>query len=79
MNERLSSSREKNKGTYRRRNMDEKSCVTPAGTSNEFDVQNKWGKNTDTHTHSHTTVGCQCLPVIWTLPFIVFKEKSERT
>ena len=28
--------------------MDEKSCVTPAGTSNEFDVQNM-GKKTHTH------------------------------
>ena len=26
--------------------VDEKSCVTPAGTSNELDVQNKWEENT---------------------------------
>ena len=30
---------------------DEKSCVTPAGTSNELDVQNEWEKNTHTQTH----------------------------
>ena len=39
--ERLNPSREKNKGMNRRRKVDEKSCVTPAGTSNELDVQNK--------------------------------------
>ena len=44
--ERLNPSREKNKGMHRRRKVDEKSCVasscvTPAGTSNELDVQNK--------------------------------------
>ena len=27
------------------------SCVTPAGTSNKPDVQNKWEKKTHTHTH----------------------------
>ena len=27
--------------------------MTPAGTSNEFDVQNKWEENTHTHT-SHS-------------------------
>ena len=34
---------------HRRRKVDEKSCVTLAGTSNELDVQNKWinGKKTD--------------------------------
>ena len=26
------------------------SCVTPAGTSNELNVQNKWEENTHTHT-----------------------------
>ena len=26
-------------------------CVTPAGTSNELDVQNGWEENTHTHTH----------------------------
>ena len=26
------------------------SCVTPAGTSNELDVQNGWEENTHTHT-----------------------------
>ena len=40
----------KNKGTHLRRKVDEKSCVTPAGTSNKFDVQNKWEENTHTHT-----------------------------
>ena len=28
------------------------SCVTPAGTSNELDVQNEWEENTHTHTHT---------------------------
>ena len=28
------------------------SCVTPAGTSNELDVQNVWEENI--HTHAHT-------------------------
>ena len=46
--EQLNPSREKNKSTYRRRKVDEKSCSTPAGTSNEFDVQNKWEENTHT-------------------------------
>ena len=47
-------SREK-KGTHRRRKVDEKSCVTftPAGTSNELVVQNKWEENTHTYTHDH--------------------------
>ena len=27
------------------------SCVTPAGTSNELDVQNEWEENTHTNTH----------------------------
>ena len=38
-------SREK-EGTHRRRKVDEKSCATPAGTSNELDVQNEWEENT---------------------------------
>ena len=46
--ERLNPSREKNECTHRRRKADEKSCVTPAGTSNEVDVQNKWEENTHT-------------------------------
>ena len=45
-----SPSREKNEGTYGRKKVDEKSCVTPAGTSNELDVQNEWEENTHTHT-----------------------------
>ena len=28
------------------------SCVTPAGTSNELDVQNGWEENTHTHTEN---------------------------
>ena len=32
------------------------SCVTPAGTSNELDVQNEWEENTHTHTQSATLV-----------------------
>ena len=42
--ERLNPSREN-----RRRKVDENSCVAPAGTSNELDVQNKWEENTQTH------------------------------
>ena len=42
---RLNPSREKNKGTHRRRKVGEKSCVSPAGTS---DVQYKWEENTHT-------------------------------
>ena len=30
------------------------SCVTPAGTSNELDVQNEWEENTHTHTYHIT-------------------------
>ena len=45
-------SREKLGKHRRRRNkVDEKSCVTPAGTSNDFDVQNKLGRK-----HTHTTL-----------------------
>ena len=45
--------REKKLGTHRRRKVDKNpvwpsSCVTPAGTSNELDVQNKWEENTHT-------------------------------
>ena len=39
---------------HRRKKVDEKSCVTPAGTSNELDVQNEWEENT--HTHKHTLI-----------------------
>ena len=28
--------------------------MTPAGTSNELDVQNEWKENTHTHTHTHS-------------------------
>ena len=45
----LNPSHKKNKGMHRRRNVDDKSCVTQAGTSNELDVQNKWEENTHTH------------------------------
>ena len=34
--------------------MAEKSCVIPAGTSNELDVQNEWKEITHTHTHTKT-------------------------
>ena len=44
--ERLNPSREKKKGTHRRKKMDHKSCVTLAGTSNEFNVHDKWEENT---------------------------------
>ena len=46
--ERLNPSREKNEGTLRRRKVDDKFYVTPAGTSSEIDVQNKWEENTYT-------------------------------
>ena len=39
---------EENTHAHRRRKVDDKSCVTPADTSNEFDVQNKWEENTRT-------------------------------
>ena len=32
--------------------------MTPAGTSNELDVQNRWVENTHTHTVSYVTVSC---------------------
>ena len=39
---------------HRKRKVDKKSCVTPAGISNELDVQNKWEENTHTNTtHAH--------------------------
>ena len=34
--------------------VDEKSCVTPAGTSNELDVQNEWEENTNTWSHIYS-------------------------
>ena len=37
-----------------RRRKAEKYCVTPAGTSNELDVQNEWEENTHTHRHNAT-------------------------
>ena len=46
------------------------SCVTPAGTSNELDVQNEWEENT----HTQTLVLCcgctlaQCVPCLYLLP-----------
>ena len=55
--ERLNPSREKNKGAHCRRKLDEKSWVTPAGPSNEFDVQNKWEENT----HTQLLAGNVCL------------------
>ena len=38
------------------------SCVTPAGTSNELDVQNEWEENT--HTHTHTRINRVRLPIL---------------
>ena len=36
--------------------------MTPAGTSNELDIQNEWEENTHTHTQGSTGEGCQsCL------------------
>ena len=52
----------------RRRKVDEKSCVTPALVLPTNLTSRINGKKT----HTHTTVGCECVPVIWTLPFIVF-------
>ena len=60
------------------------SCVTPAGTSNEFDVQNEWEENTQ-HTHIFVLPEWLLLPLFYLIismettsyvfPFrIVFKE-----
>ena len=38
------------------------SCVTPAGTSNELDVQNVWEENI--HTHAHTKLKKPIAPVV---------------
>ena len=38
------------------------SCVTPAGTSNELDVQNEWEENTHTHTTNSIRYYCCTLP-----------------
>ena len=38
---------------HRRKKVDEESCVTPAGTSNELDVQNEWEENTQTQCERH--------------------------
>ena len=51
-------SREKLRHAPQLKKVDEKSCVTfscvtPAGTSNELDVQNEWEENTYTHTRWH--------------------------
>ena len=35
-------------GRWMRNPVRPSSCVTPAGTSNELDVQNKWEENTHT-------------------------------
>ena len=47
---------------HRRKRVDEKSCVTPASTSNELDVQNKWEENTHTHTQN-VFVWCPCMAI----------------
>ena len=39
-------SREKLRHAPQNEHVDEKSCVTPVGTSNEPDVQNEWEENT---------------------------------
>ena len=44
-------SREKLRQAPPQKEVDEKSCVTPVGTSNDFDVQNKLGRK-----HTHTTL-----------------------
>ena len=36
------------------------SCVTPAGTSNELDVQNEWEENTHTHISQESTAVQRC-------------------
>ena len=41
---------------HRRKKVDEKSCVTPAGTSNELDVQNEWEENTKNTYNSHEEI-----------------------
>ena len=48
---------------HRRKKVDEKSCVTPAGTS--IDVQNEWEENTHTH-----------IPLILSLRNLVFWYES---
>ena len=45
-------SRQKLRHAPQKEGVDEKSCVTPAGTSNELDVKNKWEEDTITHTHT---------------------------
>ena len=44
--ERLDTHRRRKKRRWMRNPVRPSSCVTPAGTSNELDVQNKWEENT---------------------------------
>ena len=44
-------SREKSRHAPQKNPVRPSSCVTPAGTSNELDVQNEWEENTQ-HTHT---------------------------
>ena len=43
--------------------------MTPAGTSNELDVQNEWEENT----HTHTVVGCCCQLVCFEFGVLHFR------
>ena len=60
-------SREKNKARtaerkWMRNPVWPSSCVTPAGTSNELDVQNEWEENTHTHKRSDGMYVCMVIP-----------------
>ena len=51
-------SREKLRYAPQKEGVDEKSCVTPTGTSNELNAQNEWEENT-TNTHIHQLACCK--------------------
>ena len=61
------------------------SCVTPAGKSNELDVQNKWEENTHTHTpvvrtiklgHENKTRNAISLQLLLLITSSKYKEHS---
>ena len=59
---------------HRRRKVDEKSCVTPAGTSNELDVQNKWEENT---THTAAAYDYRGVAILSSFHRVFFMAKSN--
>ena len=71
---------------HRRKKVDEKSCVTPAGTSNELDVENEWEEN-KTHTHidhdntkkrkEFVCVVCVFFPFILDIKFVGRSSRSH--